>query len=746
MKERTLVNIIKYSPSIFILLLTIVISILVYKEHKSNIEAEKNLIITTQIEDEKDEIQLWIDSIAQSMIMMKENTENDLKNDLRNQVHNAYEIAYRIFNKYKNKKTKEEITDIIKASLRSIRNNEGRGYFFIYKMDGTNILNSDFPEIEGKSLWNYKDLKGVLLLQEMNKILSQKSETFYDWYWHKSTDKKKEYKKVGFFKKFEPYDWFIGTGEYIDDFEDSIKNKILNYVRKIRYKDDRYIFITNDKGKVLSHKYEKLIGLDITKSIEGFKQHYENKEMFANGKFIEYAFKEENVNKKISYARWIKEWNWVIGTGFNFDKINDKIIERQNHLEIKYNEYLKETIILSSILILILLIVSHIISRYVEKSFYKYKSSLEEKHKTLVKAQRTASIGDWKLDIKNQEAYWSDEILNILGIDELKEKPSPAFLKKLMHPDDWETFETSLNNTINKKSDHACVYRIIRPKDKNTIWIDCRGQLSEDNQKIYGTMQDITKRKLLENEKNQKEALLFQQSKLASMGEMLGNIAHQWRQPLSLITSTATGTQVQNELGILDSKTINKNLQNITETAKYLSQTIEDFRSFFKPKDNEFSEFSVKDIISRTLNLINVQFKSKNIIIIEDIEDIRILSLENELVQALINILNNARDALSERVDVNQKLILIKTYVEKEKLIIEVQDNGGGIPKNILNRVFEPYFTTKHQTHGTGIGLYMTQQIVDKLLKGSIRVKNKDFVFKTKSYHGANFKIILPFK
>jgi signal transduction histidine kinase len=162
---------------------------------------------------------------------------------LRNQVHNAYEIAYRIFNKYKNKKTKEEITDIIKASLRSIRNNEGRGYFFIYEMDGTNILNSDFPEIEGKSLWNYKDLKGVLLLQEMNKILSQKSETFYDWYWHKSTDKKKEYKKVGFFKKFEPYDWFIGTGEYIDDFEDSIKNKILNYVRKIRYKDDRYIFI-----------------------------------------------------------------------------------------------------------------------------------------------------------------------------------------------------------------------------------------------------------------------------------------------------------------------------------------------------------------------------------------------------------------------------------------------------------------------------------------------------------------------
>ncbi len=746
MNERTLVNIIKYSPSIFILLLTIIISILVYKEHKSNIEAEKNLIMTAQIEDEKDEIQLWIDSIAQSMIMMKENTENDLKNNLRNQVHNAYEIAYRIFNKYKNEKTKEEITDIIKASLRSIRNNDGRGYFFIFQMDGTNILNSDFPEIEGKSLWNYKDLKGVLLLQEMNKILSHKSETFYDWYWHKSTDKEKEYKKVGFFKKFEPYDWFIGTGEYVDDFEDSIKNKILNYVRKIRYKDDRYIFITNDKGKVLSHKYEKLIGLDITKSIEGFKQHYENKEMFANGKFIEYALKEENINRKITYARWIKEWNWVIGTGFNFDKINDRIIERQNHLEIKYNEYLKETIVLSSILIFILLVISHIISRFVEKSFYQYKSSLEEKHKTLVKAQRTASIGDWKLDIKTQEAYWSDEILNILGIEELKEKPSPAFLKKLMHPDDWEGFKSSLENTMCKKSDHACVYRIIRPKDKNIIWIDCRGQLSEDNQKVYGTIQDITKRKLLEDEKDQKEALLFQQSKLASMGEMLGNIAHQWRQPLSLITSTATGAQVQNKIGVLDSETIDKNLESITETAKHLSQTIEDFRTFFKPKDDEFNKFSIKDIISRTLNLINVQFKSKNIIIIEEIEDSNIVSLENELVQALINILNNARDALCDINNLEQKLILIKTYVKKENLIIEIQDNGGGIPKNILDRVFEPYFTTKHQSHGTGIGLYMTQQIVDKLLKGSIRVKNKDFSFETKSYHGANFKIILPLK
>ena len=341
------------------------------------------------------------------------------------------QLLIRIFNKYKNEKTKEEITDIIKASLRSIRDNDGRGYFFIFEMDGTNILNADFPEIEGTSLWNYKDLKGVLLLQEMNEILSKKSETFYDWYWHKSSDKEKEYKKVGFFKKFEPYDWFIGTGEYVDEFEDTIKRKIINYVNKINDKNDRYIFITDEKARVLSHKYNELIGLNITDFIKNLKKHYENKESFIDGRFIEYSFKEKNIDRKIAYARWIKEWNWAIGTGFNFDKINDKIIERQNHLETKYNMYLKETIFLSSILILILLIISHIISRYVEKSFYKYKSNLEEKHKTLVAAQKTASIGDWKLDIKTQEAYWSDEILNIFGIEGINEKFGPAFLKKL---------------------------------------------------------------------------------------------------------------------------------------------------------------------------------------------------------------------------------------------------------------------------------------------------------------------------
>lgn len=142
------------------------------------------------------------------MILMKENTHSDLKNDLRNQVQNAYQIIYRIFNKYKNEKTQEEITDLIKSTLRSIRNNDGRGYFFIYEMNGTNILNSDFPEIEGKSLWNYQDLRGVFLLQKMNEILSTQSETFYEWYWHKSNDKEKEYKKVGFFKRFEPYERF----------------------------------------------------------------------------------------------------------------------------------------------------------------------------------------------------------------------------------------------------------------------------------------------------------------------------------------------------------------------------------------------------------------------------------------------------------------------------------------------------------------------------------------------------------
>ena len=230
---------------------------------------------------------------------------------------------------------------------------------------------------------------------------------------------------------------------------------------------------------------------------------------------------------------------------------------------------------------------------------------------------------------------------------------------------------------------------------------------------------------------------------MAAMGEMLENIAHQWRQPLSIISTLATGTKLQKEMDCLSDSQLNSALTAINTSAQYLSQTIEDFRNFFNPNNNKTSEINILDTIDKTLKLVNSHFVSKDIEIIQKIENYKLLTIDNELVQVLINILNNAKDALL-KVEDQKKYIFINTYKDNSNFIIEIKDNAKGIPKDIINRVFEPYFTTKHQSVGTGIGLYMSQEIINNHLGGTLTVSNETYSYDGVEYTGANFLIKIP--
>jgi len=247
------------------------------------------------------------------------------------------------------------------------------------------------------------------------------------------------------------------------------------------------------------------------------------------------------------------------------------------------------------------------------------------------------------------------------------------------------------------------------------------------------------------SELKQKDKLLSQQSKMAAMGEMIENIAHQWRQPLSLVSSISTGIIVKKELGVSEIDDEKKDLEKINDTAQHLSQTIEDFRNFFK-SDKEKKEFSILKSIEKNLMLIEGILKSNNIqIILGQKDDCKIKSYENEFTQALLNIFYNARDVLIEK-SLEEKLIFINVKSEKENIIVSVLDNGGGIENSIIEKIFDPYFTTKHQAQGTGIGLYMTHQIIEKHMGGKIIVVNENFEYNNIKYKGAKFSIYLPTK
>ena len=274
------------------------------------------------------------------------------------------------------------------------------------------------------------------------------------------------------------------------------------------------------------------------------------------------------------------------------------------------------------------------------------------------------------------------------------------------------------------------------------------------NKKLKYTVEEKTKelRYLNENlqitidkktkELLEKEAILNQQAKMAAMGEMIENIAHQWRQPLSVISTISSSLKIKKEMNILDDKEFYEALKNINKTSEHLSNTIDDFRNFFSP-NKEMNKFYVSQLIKKSKDLIKSRFDKLNIKVIEHIDDIEILSYQNELFQVILNLFSNSIDVLSSS-QIENKIIYIKIYHDENNLYIEFLDNGGGIKDEFINRVFEPYFTTKHKSQGTGIGLYMSLQIVTKHLNGEISVKNDTFIENNIAYFGAKFTILLP--
>lgn len=301
----------------------------------------------------------------------------------------------------------------------------------------------------------------------------------------------------------------------------------------------------------------------------------------------------------------------------------------------------------------------------------------------------------------------------------------------LTSPEDVSRAKEALGNIIEKgfvvDFEETCIV-----KDNRNLTVNMSMVLLPDKKRILLSIKDITQHKLMES-----------QSKLASMGEMIGNIAHQWRQPLSLISTIASGIKVQIEFGLFDEKKVIPDMDNIIKQTNYLSNTIDDFRNFIK-NSNEKSEVLISNVIQKVLSILNPSIVNHNItIILNTKDDISIIGYENQLIQALINILNNAKDALEENVKNNEnKLIFIETKNIQDDLVLKIKDNAGGISENVIGKIFEPYFTTKHKSIGTGIGLSMTHQIIIKHHNANIFASNETYKYENKIYTGACFTII----
>lgn len=239
--------------------------------------------------------------------------------------------------------------------------------------------------------------------------------------------------------------------------------------------------------------------------------------------------------------------------------------------------------------------------------------------------------------------------------------------------------------------------------------------------------------KKIKEEKLAQEAK-FQEQKLASISEVIANIAHQWRQPLSVITTLASAIQIRQEYRNLTDEILSDNMKKIMIHSEYLSKTIDDFRHFMQ-NTTELSKISIVSIIKKALNLYDTVFQNNNIEVYSILEDdIIINGNENELITAFMNLFNNAIDAVSQN---EQKIIYITSTTINKKLIVEICDNGCGITTEIADKLFEPYFTTKHKSVGTGLGLSIAYKTFHTNHNAFLKATNKEFIVNNNNYFGA---------
>lgn len=650
--EKSITKLIIALPIVFILITvtaTILISIQLLESHfKNDIIKAKQTEVNLQKQYIKNQIEIVYDYIEQKKV----EAPRRLKKELIQRVSTGLGIANKLYALKKDKIPEQQLRKEILETLRNIRYGNN-GYYFVAEITKDNKVISRMlpstPDKENIYAHQLQDIDGKYYVKEFANIVthSQNNEGFVEYKW-KRINSSNQSSKISFVKLFKPYNWFIGFGEYYDDFNHNIKEEAKQRLDQFRFGNNGYVWTHDTNHKLIQHPFRNhhigkndfnLTDKKETKVIQLFvKKALENK----NGSFIEYYWNKPNkteLTKKIGYVKHIKDWNWIIGSGIYVEDIEFSLhtIKKLKEEEIQNN--IINLIITSSIILMFAILFSYFISKKINQTLYAYRKNLFEKQNELARLNDSLSI---RVERKTKE------------------------LKKL---------NNSLEETIENR------------------------------------VQEI----------KQKDAKLLEQSKMVALGEMIGNISHQWRQPLSAISTSASGLKLKQEMNLLTKDDINSFSDAIVDNANYLSQVIEDFKNYIKD-DKVKENFNIADTIKKSLNIVNSSIHNHHITLILDLEEsINIESYQNELVQALVNIFTNSKDAyVINNISDNNRYIFIELSEENNKAVIKIKDCAGGIKKDILEKIFEPYFTTKDKNQGTGLGLYMTYQIIVKSIQGSI--------------------------
>ena len=301
----------------------------------NNFQNEKEDIKKEFIKQKKSEVKREVNKAYDYILYHESMIKSEIKRKLRNRVYDAYNLAYKIFNDNKNKKTEKEIKYLIITALQNITYEHG-AYFFVNSNEGRAILFDKNSFLDTyKDVWSMQDIKGNYLIKRQSNIAQVQAEGFINSYFKKpNQNNDKQYAKISFIKLFEPYDWHIGMGEYIDEITEESKNEILEYISSLRFGKDGYIFVNSMDKKALVFDGRKLSPPKEHPNkilFEQQKNTVKNKE----GDFFFYKFKKLNTVEeypKLAFVKKYDNWNWIIGAGVYIDEIDKELAKKESQL------------------------------------------------------------------------------------------------------------------------------------------------------------------------------------------------------------------------------------------------------------------------------------------------------------------------------------------------------------------------------------------------------------------------------